>query len=91
MTKLQCKLKRKKKKVAINNPYCPYIFTLRSRETLQPFISKECVCTCMCTMEKTNSKQNNSKQVRMLGKLEIHKLAGLMNFLAGCSSVTGHS
>lgn len=34
---------KKKKKVAINNPYCPYIFTLRSRETLQPFISKECV------------------------------------------------
>lgn len=54
----------------------------------------EGVCAQICVQwRKQTGKQNNNNnnQVRILGKLEIHKLVGLMNFLLGCSSVTGHS
>lgn len=41
---------------------------------------------CRCLQWRKQTSKHNKKQVTILGKLEIYKLAGLMNFLLGCSS-----
>lgn len=58
---------------------------LKSKENLAA-LPPEGESTCRCLQWRKQTSKHNKNQVRIIGKIEIYKLAGLMNFLLGCSS-----